>query len=160
MTTQSLGSTSPQAPRLHHQWRGKWRARYFCPFFSWHYSQMLNSHELLWSLTTVVYKKSSQLHRLQQELLLKKSPKSQLEEVDIKGTFLLRSTWPIGDYMYAMLNSPIPGGNPQFFFTHFIIPVVSPGSRPWGKQMTSALLLGLYTDLWGLTVLPQSHNEA
>ena len=62
--------------------------------------------------------------------------------------------------MYAMLNSPIPRGNPQFFFTHFTIPMVSPGSRPWGKQMTSALLLGLYTDLSSLTVLPQSHNEA
>ena len=42
----------------------------------------------LWSLITVACKKSSQLHRLQQKQLSNKSPKSQLEEVDIGAQFL------------------------------------------------------------------------
>ena len=49
---------------------------------------MLDPLVLLWSLITVACKKSSQLHRLQQKQLSKKSPKSQLEEVDIGAQFL------------------------------------------------------------------------
>ena len=49
---------------------------------------MLDPLVLLWSLTTVACKKSSQLHRLQHKQLSKKSPKSQLEEVDIGAQFL------------------------------------------------------------------------
>ena len=38
-----------------------------------------------------------------------------------------------------MLYSPTPGGNSQLCSTHFTIPLVGPGSYPWGKPMTCAL---------------------
>ena len=49
---------------------------------------MLDPLVLLWSVITVACKKSSQLHRLQQKQLSNKSPKSQLEEVEIGAQFL------------------------------------------------------------------------
>ena len=56
--------------------------------FSWLYSQILNPRVLLSSqFSTITRKKSNQLRRYQQELYYdkKKSPKSQLDDVNIRG---------------------------------------------------------------------------